>query len=221
MWKPYIILETMKKIKEGDVLFYVDCGAEIISDVQPLIDLCKEQGGILLFSAGNMMKFWTKRDCFIKMGCDNEKYWDAPQIMGGYQIYIKNQKSIQFLEDDLKYVQVSELIDNSSSIIQNFKGFKRHGYDQSILGNLATKYNIKAFRNPSQGGNSTKKPELRKKGEWLLYPYIYQKDYNKDSNYPTIFYNKRNASKFRLLLIKIRSKLPIKLKLLIHKILKR
>lgn len=219
MWKPQIILDVMDKIKEGDVLFYIDSGAEIINDVQPLIDLCKEQGGVLLFNCNDKMRFWTKRDCFIKMGCDNKKYWDARLIMGGYQVYIKNKKSMQFLKDDLKYVQIPELIDNSSSISPNFKGFKRHGYDQSILGMLAVKHKIKGFRNPAQGGNSIKKPELRKKGEWLIYPYTYcDKGYDKNSNYPTIFYNRRSATKIRLFLGNIHSRLPLKLKLFIHEI---
>jgi len=217
MWKPYIILDTMKKINEGDILFYIDSGAEIIRSVNPLIDLCKNQGGILLFNAVNIMKFWTKRDCFIKMGCDDEKYWNSSLYMGGYQVYIKNEKSIQFLKEDLKYVQIPELIDDSQSNEQNFDGFKRHSYDQSILSNLAIKYGIKSFRNPSQGGNHLKKKEFRKKGEWLISPYVYSETYDEISDYPTIFYNRRNATNFRLFLIKIHSKLPPKLKILIKK----
>lgn len=220
MWKPYIILDVMEKIKEGDILFYIDSGAEIISDIQPLIELCKKQGGILLFNGINIMKFWTKRDCFIKMGCDYKKYWDSSYYIGGYQIYIKNSKSIQFLKEDLKYVQIPELINNSPSTSPNFAGFKRHSYDQSILSNLAIKYGIKSFRNPSQGGNHLKKKELREKGEWLIYPYVYSDIPDESSDYPTIFYNKRNANFLRLFLINLHSKLPLKLKLLIRNILK-
>ena len=149
VWKPYIILDAMKKIREGDILFYIDAGAEIISNIQPLVDLCKKQDGILLFKGDNLMKFCAKRDCFIKMGCDNEKYWDALYCVGGYQIFIKNTKSIQFLKEDLKYVQIPELIDDSPSITPNFAGFKRHNHDQAILSNLAIKYGIKSCRNGS------------------------------------------------------------------------
>lgn len=217
IWKPHIILDVMEKIDAGDILFYVDSGAEIISDIQPLIDLCKKQEGILLFNAVNKNKLWTKRDCFIKMKCDNEKYWNALIYMGGYQIYIKNKKSIQFLKEDLKYVQIPELVDNSPSITTNFEGFRRHSHDQSVLTNLAVKYGIKSFRNPSQGGNHLKKKEFREEGEFLLKPYIYSDPPDKSSNYPTIFYNKRNASKMRLSLIKLHSKLPRQLKVITKK----
>lgn len=213
IWKPYIILDAMEKINEGDIIFYVDSGAEIISDVQPLIDLCKKQDGILLFNGVNISKFWTKRDCFIKMDCDNEKYWNALIYMGGYQIYIKNEKSIKFLRENLKYVQFHELVDDSPSISPNFPGFMKHLWDQCVLTNLAVKYNIsKGFRNPSQGGNHLKTQEFREKGEWLSYPYSYSRNPDKSSNYPTIFYNRRNAGWLRIFLINLHSKFPIKLK---------
>ena len=205
IWKPYIILDAMKGMKNGDMLFYVDAGAEIINDIQPLVDLCKKNGGILLFNAVNINKYWTKRDCFIKMGCDSKKYWNAPIIMGGYQIYIKTERSIQFLREDLKYVQIPELVDNSPSTTSNFEGFVRHSHDQSVLSNLAVKYKIKSFRNPSQGGNHLKKKELRVRGELLNHAYSDNPDMNSD--YSTIFYNKRNAGPARLFLIKLINKL--------------
>lgn len=203
VWKPYVISQAMNLIKEGDMLFYIDSGAEIISDIQPLVDLCKKQGGILLFNAVNLNKFYTKRDCFIKMKCDNEKYWNASQCMGGYQIYIKNKKSMEFIKENLKYVQIPELVDSSPSVAPNFKGFITHRHDQSILSLLAVKYNIQSFRNPSQGGNYLKKKGLRVKGEFLLKPYVYSKTPDETSNYPTILYNKRNASELKLFLIKL------------------
>ena len=205
IWKPYIILEVMEKIMEGDILFYVDSGAEIINDMASLVELCKNRGGILLFNAVNINKFWTKRDCFIKMNCDNEEYWNASQVMGGYQVYIKQERSLQFLKEDLKYVQIPELVDDSPSTVSNFSGFVRHSHDQSVLSNLAVKYGIKSFRNPSQGGNHLKKKELRVKGELLNHPYSDKPDMNSD--YPTIFFNKRNAGSVKIFLIKLKNKL--------------
>ncbi len=220
LWKPYIISKSMEKLNEGDILFYVDSGAEIIYDINPLVELCKKQSGILLFNGIHTNKFWTKRDCFIRMGCDSKKYWDSPQTAGGYQVYIKNEKSMKFLNNFLTFAKLPGMIDDTPSKEPNFEDFIEHRCDQSILSNLAIKYNIKTFRNPSQGGNYLKKPKIRKKGEWLMYPYVYLDDYDKNSDYPTIFFNRRNATKFRLLLIKIHSKLPLKLKLLIRNILK-
>lgn len=205
VWKPYIILEAMKQLEFGDVLIYCDAGAEIVSDVTPLIDLCIQQNGILLFNAVNKNKFYTKKDCFVLMDCNSYKYLNHPQFMGGYQVYIKNERSLAFLDEYLKYVQISSIVDDSTSKNLNDKKFKEHRHDQSILTNLAIKYQVKGFRNPSQGGNHLKKEELRVKGEHLNNPYSESPDL--ESDYPQIFFNKRNAGLLRLFLIKLKSKL--------------
>ena len=171
VWKPLVILSAMQNLKEGDALIYVDAGVEIVKNVYPLVQLCKKQKGILLFNAVNKNKFYTKRDCFKIMGCDFPEYWNHPQFMGGYQVYVKNKKSMRFLNEYLKYVQISHIIDDSPSLSPNFIGFIEHRHDQSILTNLAVKYKVKGFRNPSQGGNHLKKKELRVKGEILNHPY--------------------------------------------------
>ncbi len=220
VWKPYILLEVMKKMNYGDILFYASSGAEIISDITPLVELCKKNG-IVFFNGNYQNKFYTKRDCFILMGCDTKQYWETYQVMSGYEVYMKNERSIQFLKEFLKFAQIPQVINDEASIAKNFHGFKGHRHDQSILSNLVVKYGVKRFRNPSQGGNHLKEPELRKKGEWLDYPYTYSDNPDKNSDYPTIFYNRRSATKFRLLLIKIHSRLPLKLKLLVRKLVKR
>lgn len=219
-WKPYVILKAMEKISEGDILFYVDSGAEFISSISPLTKLCKEQGGILLFNGNSMNKFWTKRDCFIKMDCDSKRYREGFQSCGGYQVYIKNKKSMEFLNNFLTFAKLPGMIDDAPSKEPNFEGFIEHRHDQSILSNLAIKYDIKKFRNPSQGGNHLKKQGLRKKGEWLKYPYTYSDTPDEKSNYPTIFYNRRSYPRPRLFFISLHSKLPLKLKLIIKDFLK-
>ena len=54
LWKPFIILETMKNISEGDVIVYSDSGIEIIENLDPLITICKEQKPVLLFANENL-----------------------------------------------------------------------------------------------------------------------------------------------------------------------
>lgn len=219
-WKSYFIYEALKRIEEGDILFYVDAGAEIINHVEPLVKLCKKQKGILLFSAVNKNKYWTKKSCFKIMGCNSKKYWESSRVMGGYQIYIKNKRTMKFIKEYLKFSQIKKAIDDSPSFIKNFKGFVEHRHDQSIVSGLAVKYKIQAFRNPSQGGNYLKLPQLREKGEWLNYPFEYSIEPDEVSKYPTIFFNKRNSGDIKLYLIRKYSKLPKKLKIVIYKILK-
>lgn len=173
LWKPYIILDTMSQIDYGDVLIYSDAGIEIIRSLSPLIKICCEQNGILLFRVhGCPNKIWTRRNCFVLMDCDSERYWDAEQCMGGFQIYIKNERSICFLEEYLSYARRIRINIDSPNIcgLGNLPGFKAHRY-QSIVSLLAIKHNIEVFRNPSQHGNYMKMKEFREPGEFLTVPY--------------------------------------------------
>jgi hypothetical protein len=160
VWKPYIILDAMKKLNKGDFIIYLDSGVEVISDLKPLIDLTKKQKGILLFTNNLPNKVWTKRDCFVKMNCDSKKYWDSKQTIGGYQCYEVNYKSEEFVKKYLKYCQKSECVSDEGNILgkPNFKEFIENRHDQSVLTNLAIKNRIKLYPDPSQYGNNLKRP---------------------------------------------------------------
>ena len=174
LWKPYIILDQLNHLQSGDCLFYADSGVEIIRDLTPLVDLCIQQDGILLFSNdGHLNKTWTKRDCFVLMGCDAENYHNAEQLSASFQVYIKNQKTIDFVEEWLSYCQNPHILTDLSNTcgLENFPEFIEHRWDQSVLSLLAVKHDLEIFRDPSQWGNHMKMPAFREPGEWLSKPY--------------------------------------------------
>lgn len=160
IWKPFIILDAMKKLNKGDFIIYLDSGVQVISDIFPLISLAKKQRGILLFTNNLLNKSWTKRDCFVKMNCDSQKYWEAKQVQATYQIYEINPKSQKFLKEYLKYCQLPECVSDERNILgkPNFKEFIENRHDQSILTNLAIKNKLKLYPDPSQFGNNLKRP---------------------------------------------------------------
>ena len=50
LWKPYIISKALKKIDEGDYLFYCDAGTVFVNKIQLLIDVMeKQKHTIMLF----------------------------------------------------------------------------------------------------------------------------------------------------------------------------
>jgi hypothetical protein len=220
LWKPYVIFEAMKKIKEGDLLIYADSAAKMINRPEDMASLCKEQGGILLFTNTLTNKIWTKRDCFVWMNCDSERYWNAKQAMGGFQVYIKNKKSMKFVREFLRFCQIPRILEDqlagwpNKCGLPDLQGFRAGRNDQSVLSTLAVKYRLKLFRDPSQNGNHLKILEFREKGEWLNYPYVYSDNPDKDSKYFTIFYNYRGRKRHVVFLHKIHSKLPRRIKIL-------
>lgn len=214
LWKPFFIYKTLNELSEGDILIYSDSGAIFINSPLPLLKIAIKEK-ILLFTNNEPNIKWNKNRCLVKMGCNSEKYFDAPQVSAGFQIYVNDKETRKFVKEWLYYCCVPKLIDDTQSRpreYEEYMEFKEHRHDQSILTNLAIKYNIPLYRDPSQGGNHLKPINLRKKGEWLQFPYIYNNIDTGMQQYPTIINHLRNTGKFQLLLIKLHTKLPTCLK---------
>lgn len=163
LWKPYIILKTLKKkdVKDGDFIFYSDSGAYFVERIDHLLYLAKKyKQDVLVFSnvGADIEKTRTKRDVFILMKLDYKKYADTPQRGPGFILIKKSKMSIGFFEEFLKYGQDERIItDKPSCLGKNYPGFIENRHDQSIFSLLSKKYKFKAFRQPFQrpedGGN--------------------------------------------------------------------
>jgi len=220
LWKPFFIYKAMKELNDGDILIYSDSGAVFVEKPMPLLTLALKEK-ILLFTNNEPNIKWNKRRCLSKMNCDSKKYLDAPQVSAGFQIYVNNEETRKFVKEWLYYCCMPGVIDDTTSSpgeYEEYAEYKEHRHDQSVLTNLATKYNIPLYRDPSQGGNYIKPLKFRQKGEWLQYPYKYKDTpNNKKSNYPTIINHLRNTNKMKLSLIKLQSKLPRWLKMILRR----
>ena len=193
LWKPYIILELMNRINEGDIIIYADSGIEIINDIKLLINPCLSNNGILLFNNDvHINKVWTKRDCFVQMGCDERKYWEGPQILASCSVWQKNQKAAALLKEWLSFCKNKHILTDLPNISgKNFPEFKDHRHDQSVLSILAIKHDIILFRDPTQWGNRYKKVEYRRKGEFV-YLGSYSEKVFINSDYPAMLNHHRN-----------------------------
>lgn len=71
LWKPYIILQTMQSVAEGDIIMYCDCKNRFVAPITPLIAIA-EQKSIVLFmhAVPYTMGDWSKRDAFILLNAD-------------------------------------------------------------------------------------------------------------------------------------------------------
>ncbi len=211
LWKPFFIYKTMCELNEGDILIYSDSGAVFVNSPLPLLKIVVKEK-ILLFTNNEFNIKWNKKRCLSKMNCDSGKYFYSPQVSAGLQIYVNNKETRKFVKEWLYYCCMPGLIDDTISELgeyEEYATYKEHRHDQSILTNVAIKYNIPLYRDPSQGGNYFKPLEFRRSGEWLQYPYEYKDVANPERfNYPTIINHLRNAGKIKLMLIKIHTRLP-------------
>jgi len=147
LWKPYIIIETMKKIENNNVVFYLDAGDNIKKDILNEIKSYMIINDYIITNLNDnrgLNKFATKRDCFILMNCDEEKYYNVRQIEAGILVFKKTEFNINFLNEWLFFCKNKNIITDFPNIFgENFNGFSDHRHDQSILCNLTVKYNMK------------------------------------------------------------------------------
>jgi glycosyltransferase involved in cell wall biosynthesis len=144
-WKPFLIIETMKKLKEGDKIVLCDVDDIIHPYTFSYVDEIMGDDPSLFVLGGSNQKMQTKRDCFVFMDCDEEDYWDSVQLEAGITFWRVCEESKQILSEWLNYC-LDERIngeDSNFSGKENFKEFTGwSGKDQSILTNIAIKYGL-------------------------------------------------------------------------------
>lgn len=192
LWKPYFILKSLEKLKEGDTLFYSDSGAHFTTPVAPLIELLDTGGcDLIAFELQQIEKNFTKRDAFTLMNCDTPEYSDSRQRLAGFSLWRKSEFTMSLGTQYLEYAQDERLITDLENQCgkPNYPEFKHHRHDQSIFSLLTKKHGIKAYRDPSQWGDE--------------YCHLYP-----DSPYPSIINltRKHHPSTFRKLTSKFKRK---------------
>lgn len=155
IWKPYFIKKTFDKMNPGDVLVYSDSGTFYQNSPDPLFDLLfRDKQGILSFELkGLIEKEYTKKDAFVLMDLDNPKYTDSSQREATYIWLIKNDFTINLVDEYLYFAQNENIITDVPNITgDNYSTFKDHRHDQSIWSLLCKKYDVEPHRLISQWG---------------------------------------------------------------------
>ena len=150
-WKPYIILESLKRIEYNDILFYVDIGChfkkEYSDRMKNYIEMAEKYDIVVFEGIGLLDKYWTKADLFKYFNVlDNKEITDTNTRFATAIIMKKTDKNIRLVNDWLKvfYTDFS-LADDTPSEIKNLDGFIEHRHDQSIFSILSKLYNAKVI----------------------------------------------------------------------------
>lgn len=147
LWKPYIICHAMKLLNKGDYLCYSDSGGMYyIGAIEKLINkMSLMKTDIFCLNQPEYAEYeYTKRDAFILLDCDQNKYILEPQRAATAMVIKKTDVTIKLINDWLKYGQDKRIISDIQNTCgeDNYKGFIEHRYDQSIYSLLCKKYNI-------------------------------------------------------------------------------
>ena len=78
------------------------------------------------------------------MDLDVEGYWNATQVEAGIVVVKKTERSKKIVEEWLEYSKNENIITDIPNVSgkENFSCFVDHRHDQSIISNLAKKYNL-------------------------------------------------------------------------------
>tara|TARA_R100001015_G_C4630648_1_gene192461 strand:- start:745 stop:1512 length:768 start_codon:yes stop_codon:yes gene_type:complete len=141
LWKSYIINDAINKMEDGDVLFYTDVGDIFTPSLVQYVESIMEDDPCLLIKGNFKNKDWTRRDCFVYMDCDEEDYWESPQLEGGMSFWRVCDQSKEIIAEWLKFASDRRIVSDDENVCgkDNFPTFKEHRWDQSILTNLAVK----------------------------------------------------------------------------------
>jgi len=153
-FKPLILLETFKRMSDGDVVLYMDGDTYPIRDLSIVYDIAARDGAMLFSAVWHRNAKWCKRDCFIAMGQD--EYWTKDQQAGvaRYCAFKKGPwKPYQFLMEWLTYsVNLTATTFDPSKYGPECPEFEEHRTEQAIMTLLAHKHGYTLYREACQYG---------------------------------------------------------------------
>jgi hypothetical protein len=125
---------------------YTDAGMKF---VKPIWDVYKkyinlEDNGIISTGECGINSQFTKRDAFVLMDLDNEKYANAGHKTASCIIIEKKNNSLSFLDEWLTYAQNINIISDlpNTQNKENYSNYIDHRHDQSIFSLLCEKYKV-------------------------------------------------------------------------------
>jgi len=144
-WKPYIILDAMNLLTDGDLVIYSDVDyllkPELIQVVQ------KQQCNGFFIVQNNMLNIlYTKKYCFHVMNCNDEEYYNIKQMEAGCCAFVKCKETIELLNEWLEWCTQYGAVSCDSMQKKEHAMFREHRHDQSILTNLVLKHQLPTVR---------------------------------------------------------------------------
>lgn len=142
-FKPMTIYDMLSKVEYGDVVFFVDSNHIVAQNPQPFFNMAIQNSVFVRDHIWTRYqnKEWTKRDTFVNMGCDEERYWNSLQMQCNVVGFCKNDFSIKFAKEWRDYSLNYDVMFGNNTY-ENFHPFNHHRHEQSIFSILVEKYKI-------------------------------------------------------------------------------
>lgn len=151
IWKPYIVLDLLKRINDNDCIFYIDSGASILNHRKDRFDeylniLNQSEQPIIAFGGQSPYKErqFQKMTILKRFGLEeDEDFLNSGQIESGVFACKKTEFTVRFFEEWLALMLENNycLIDDRDSLEQ-LEGFVENRHDQSIFSILCKSHQV-------------------------------------------------------------------------------
>ena len=147
LWKPYIILSTLSRLKEGDILVYLDSKYYFIESFTLWFYSFLQTQNIVVFrnkpnGSCHFMKHWCKMDVIQTYDLEKKVFeQDELIVWAGFMLLRNTSFTRAFIREWLRMCTYENITD-SPSILPNSPLFREHRHDQSLLSVLIHKYSI-------------------------------------------------------------------------------
>jgi len=160
-FKPIGYWETLKKMDYGDVAIFVDSNHVVAKDPTIYYEIANQYD---IFAQDHIWTYypnrdWTHRDTFINMRCDEEKYWNAPQLQCNLTGIKKSPRGLQFAKEYLDCC-LDWRITFGEGKHPDFDTYKENRHNQSCFSILVVKYEIPYLNRTENVGMEYIIPEM-------------------------------------------------------------
>lgn len=135
IWKPQVILQTLRRVPENAVVLYMDIGCSLVASgrtrFNEYVDMVKAHpSNVLVFSLEPIHPEarWNKADVLHLFDVDI----NSPQVQAGIDFLVNTPAVRRMIEQWLAYASNYHLIDDSPSALLNDPRFIEHRHDQSV-----------------------------------------------------------------------------------------
>lgn len=158
IWKPYLIYKTLEGAEDGDWIMYTDSGMHFIRNPWEWIE-SKESTigdrGIATFGICGINKQFCKRDAFVLMGMDHQKYTDSDHRLASVFLCKKTPFSLDFVSRWLRWCCDPRILTDlpNTQGKTNYPEFIDHRHDQSIMSLMCINDDLSVLEDMTQFGN--------------------------------------------------------------------
>lgn len=134
LWKPYVILKTLKSVPEGDIVFYLDGGAAVQKDVTFFWEALKDHDIMVHKDCWQQyrLRHLVTKEAIQKVGLD-DKCLDFPHVWAGLLVMKNNARTRAFIQRWLNYCEDPQILTGHPRGDSQYPGFYFHHFDQSVL----------------------------------------------------------------------------------------